>query len=213
MRTSNASYRDMQLLHEIALTPHATQRDLSKRVGVALGLTNLMLRRLSNKGHIKIRNAKGRRIRYLITPQGILEKSRLTVEFIQYSLHLYRGIRRYLIEQLSDQQKLGRGRILLWGTDELAEIATLTIQGMGLELMGVVGDALGQTHFLGYPIRKIEEVPPEEYDCLVLAYLEPPRQVLCRLSELGIPLERITTLSQPRQSVPEWAPTGVAVHE
>ena len=44
------TYRDMHLLNEVTHSPRATQREISKRIGVALGLTNMMLRRLVSKG-------------------------------------------------------------------------------------------------------------------------------------------------------------------
>ena len=69
----NSTYRDMHLLNEVTQTPDVTQRDLSQRIGVALGLTNLLLRRLVKKGYIKISGTTRSRLRYLITPQGILE--------------------------------------------------------------------------------------------------------------------------------------------
>ena len=188
-------YRDMQLLHEVSQTPNATQRDLAKKMGVALGLANVMMRRLAKKGYIKVTGTKPRRIRYLITPQGILEKSRLTVEFIQYSLHLYSGIRRYLGQQLAVMQLSGMRRVLLWGTDEFAEIACLTIQGMGLEVVGVVEDPPTRIDFLGFRVQKIEEVPQTHYDQLVVASLRLPSQVVRRLAELRIPPVRVITLS------------------
>src|SRR3989338_8078635 len=156
----SSSYRDMSLLEEITQTPSATQRQLAKRIGAALGLTNLMLRRLVKKGYIKISGTKRSRIRYLITPQGILEKSRLTVEFIQYSLQLYGSIRQFLRQQLAMLAQTGHRRILLCGTGELAEIAFLTIHEMGLELVGVVDEQPSTPWFLGQPVRDLGTVSP-----------------------------------------------------
>ena len=194
-------YRDMQLLQEVSNRPHATQRDLARRMGVALGLANIMLRRLVKKGYIKVTGTRPKRIRYLITPEGILEKSRLTVEYIQYSLHLYSGIRRYLSQQLAAMQLSGLRRVLLWGTDEFAEIACLTIQEMGLEVVGVVEDPLTRQRFLGFRVRPIEEVPAADYDQLVVASLRLPPQVARHLADLQIPPVKVTTLSQ--DSYPE----------
>ena len=200
-------YRDMQLLHEVSQTPNATQRDLAKRMGVALGLANVMLRRLVKKGYIKVTGTKPKRIRYLITPQGILEKSRLTVEFIQYSLHLYSQIRRYLSQQLAVMQLSGMRRVLLWGTDEFAEIACLTIQEMGMEVVGVIDDSGIRTDFLGFQVKKMEEVSSADYDQVVVASLRLPSQVAHRMAELKIPPVRVITLSH----APHDAETPVEV--
>ena len=188
------NYRDMQLLEEIAQSPHATQRDLAKNIGSALGLTNLMLRRLATKGYIKITSPKKGKIRYLLTRQGFLEKTRLTCEFISYSLHLYGRIRQLLHEQLSLLGESGKGRIVLYGTNELAEVAYLTIQEMGLKLVAVVSGS-SQTHFLGSPVKKISQLSSDDYDRLVMVILHWDPGTLQQLIEQGVPADRIICVS------------------
>ena len=195
-----SSYRDMSLLQEITQTPAATQRQLAKRIGAALGLTNLMLRRLVKKGYIKISGTKRSRIRYLITPQGILEKSRLTVEFIQYSLHLYSGVRSFLRQQLAILAQAGHRRILLCGTGELAEIAFLTIREMGLELVGIAEESPSQTQFLGYSLRRLAEFSVEDYDRIIVASQRWLESWEGPIAALGIPRERLIIL--PIQGMP-----------
>lgn len=189
------TFRDMHLLNEVTHSPDSTQRELSTRIGIALGLTNLMLRRLAKKGYIKITGTKRSRLRYLITPQGILEKSRLTCEFIQYSLHLYSRVRFFLREQLALLLETGNRRILLCGTGELAEIAFLTIHEMGLELVGVVVERIGESEqFLGQPVRSIHDTPLEDYDRVIVAWLNRNEEGLKRLIAAGVPEERIISL-------------------
>ena len=206
---NSSTYRDMHLLNEVTRTPDVTQRELSKRIGVALGLTNLLLRRLAKKGYIKISGTKRSRIRYLITPQGILEKSRLTYEFVQYSLQLYSRMRVFLREQLAAVTKAGHRRILLCGTSELAEIAFLTIHEMGLEFVGVVDDAPDHEQFLGHPVRRVTDVGPDSYDRIIVASLRWGDGGITRLVELGVPLERIITL--PQSGFPHSAPPAVSL--
>ena len=194
---NHSTYRDMHLLNEVTKTPDATQRELSRRIGVALGLTNLLLRRLVKKGYIKISGTKRSRIRYLITPQGILEKSRLTYEFIQYSLQLYGRVRHSLREQLTILAQDGHRRILLYGTDELAEIAFLTIQEMGLEFVGVVVESPARERFLGYAVRPIADVSSTAYDRIIVTSLRSGEMEEQRLTALGVPADRILTLRQP----------------
>ena len=195
-----STYRDMHLLNEVTHTPEVTQRELSQRIGVALGLTNLMLRRLAKKGYIKIAGTKRSRIRYLITPKGILEKSRLTYEFIQYSLQLYGRVRGFLREQLTQVAKAGHRRILLYGTGELAEIAFLTIHEMGLELVGIVDDLPEPATFLGQGVRKVNEVDTASYDRVVVASMRWEDGGAAHVAAFGVPPERIIVL--PRSGFP-----------
>lgn len=195
-----STYRDMHLLNEVTQTPEVTQRELSQRIGVALGLTNLMLRRLAKKGHIKIAGTKRSRIRYLITPNGILEKSRLTCEFIQYSLQLYGRVRSFLREQFRLVARAGHRRILLYGTGELAEIAFLTIHEMGLELVGIVDDVPEHATFLGQAVRKVSEVDLASYDRVVVASMRWEDGGAAHVAAFGVPPERIIVL--PRSGFP-----------
>src|SRR5689334_11339195 len=93
---NSAARRDLQALEAIAENDRITQRRLSTRMGIALGLTNLYLRRLIRKGYVKCVGVKPNRLRYLLTPTGIAEKTRLSYEFMDYSLHLYGHVRRHL---------------------------------------------------------------------------------------------------------------------
>ena len=188
----------MHLLTEVAQSPDVTQRELSTRIGVALGLTNLYLKRLARKGYIKVADfprkpAAKKRLRYLLTPKGIAEKSRLTYDHVAYSLSLYRRARQTLRESLSLLPESGIKRIALYGTGEAAELAYLTLKELGLEPIGVFSrEANG--HFLGFPVRAITELTGEEFDRLVLATFERPEQQVSELASLGIPAERVLTL-------------------
>jgi len=202
-------YRDMHLLNELTHNPGTTQRELSKRIGMALGLTNLMLRRLLKKGYIKIAGTKRSRIRYLITPKGILEKSRLTYEFIEYSLALYSRVRRFLREQLAILAETGHRRVLLYGTGELAELAFLTVREMGLDLVGVVDVAPERERFLGYPVQRVAEVPPDAYDRMLVSSWRAGDGGLQRLMESGVAPERLIILPIP--GMPSVLPEGLRV--
>ncbi len=93
--------RDLRILSAIEEDAPLTQRALAERLDVALGLANLCLKRLARKGYIKVvrfndRPAARKRLRYLLTPKGLAEKSRLTYEHMVYSLNLYRRTRQTL---------------------------------------------------------------------------------------------------------------------
>src|SRR2546421_4998546 len=139
MKPSQA--RDLEILTAVDEGGTLTQRALAQRLGVALGLTNLYLKRLSRKGYLKIvefpkKPATRKRLRYLLTPKGIAEKTRLTYEHMSYALNLYRRARQTLREALSHLPGNGMKRIALYGTGEAAELAYLTLKESGLEPIG-----------------------------------------------------------------------------
>src|SRR5437016_1544282 len=106
------SQRDLQLLNEVEQDASVTQRSLAKKLGVALGLTNLYLKRLARKGYIKITTIPRNRIKYLLTPRGMAEKSRLTFLYMQYSLSYYRDMRQRLKDVLSGLSSVGAKKVV-----------------------------------------------------------------------------------------------------
>jgi DNA-binding MarR family transcriptional regulator len=191
--------RDLEILTAIGEGEPLTQRDLSRRLGVALGLTNLCLKRLARKGYVKIvdfprRPAARKRLRYLLTPQGLAEKSRLTYEHIAYSLNLYRRARQTLREALAPLPAHGMKRVALYGVGEAAELAYLTLCELRLELVGIFADGQGGGHFLGLPVRPVAELADTECDRIVVATFDRASGPPAALVRLGLPADKFVTL-------------------
>lgn len=190
--------RHLEILTAISEGSSLTQRALAQRLGVALGLTNLYLKRLARKGYIKIvefphKPAARKRLRYLLTPKGIAEKTRLTYEHAAYSLKLFRQARETLRGALSYLPQNGLKRIALYGNGEAAELAYLTLKEFGLEPLAIFSrDAKGQ--FLGFPVRAVTELASENVDAVVAATFDPPAQHVVELLRIGLPREKILTL-------------------
>jgi DNA-binding MarR family transcriptional regulator len=189
------SQRDLQVLEAVAGNERITQRTLARRLGIAVGLTNLYLKRLARKGFIKFVNVRPNRIVYLVTPKGIAEKTRLTYEFMDYSLFLYRNVRQHLHVVLQPYAAGERTRIAVYGTGEAAELAYLSITELGLELVAVF-DGVASGRFLGRPIRAIQDHHEVPFDLLLVATLERSEPIVEDLVRLGIQRGRLVTLRQ-----------------
>ena len=118
--------QDLQILEQIEQNPDITQADLAARLGVAVGSVNWYLKRLINKGYIKVRQMQRRRLRYLITPQGMAEKARLTASFMQVSMRLYRETRAAAKRYLTEIRQAGYSEVRIEGDNDLAEVCYLT---------------------------------------------------------------------------------------
>lgn len=186
------AHRDRQLLEAVHQDARITQRGLASRLGIALGLANTYLKRLMRKGYIKCVNVQPNRVIYLLTPRGIAEKARLTYEFMDYSLHLYREVRQHLRQTLQECAAAGE-RVAIYGRGEAAELAYLCLKESGLEPVAVF-DSEGGAVFLGMPVRGIDEQARVEYDLLIVATLEPPAPLLARLAERGVPRDKLFPL-------------------
>ena len=195
------AYRDLQLLTDISSGESVTQRSLAKRYRLALGLINFLMRRLVKKGHVKIINLERKRLRYLITPKGLAEKARLTYEYLEYSLYFYRQIRTFLAEALTVIVQSGGNNAILYGTGEVAEVAFLTMQQHGINIVAVLGEeANGPASFMNRPVKPLTELPTLSYDWVVVASLRDHRAIVEHLGQRGVPAEKIITISDEGQA-------------
>jgi len=185
--------RDLFLLTELERDGTVTQRSLATKLGVALGLTNLYLKRLARKGYIKITTIPSHRIRYLLTPQGFAEKSRLTYLYMQYSLSHYRDMRARLRDTLSRATGNGVKRVVIYGTGELAEMAYLSLREMNMSLVGFVDDGQRDS-FLSYPVWRPEVLAGWEFDAVLLADLEQTARHIEKLGQYHVPDGKILAL-------------------
>jgi len=89
----NNNNDEFNVLRKIQKKPDSTQRLLAKELGFSLGKLNYCLKSLKNKGLIKIRNFKKNPEKinyiYLLTPKGISEKAKLTVNFMKRKIQEY----------------------------------------------------------------------------------------------------------------------------
>jgi len=190
--------RDLEALRAIDEDDRITQRSLATRLGIALGLTNLYLKRLVRKGWVKYINVRPNRIRYLLTPTGIAEKTRLTYEFMDFSLHLYGQVRQHLRQVLEPFSAGGPKRIAIHGSGEAAELAYLSIVELGHDLVAVF-DGESRGTFLGQTVRDIASWDTVEFDLLIVATLGKSSEMIEQLAALGVPRENLVSIrEEPR---------------
>ena len=168
-----SSYRELQLLSEIETNPEVTQRQLSRRMGIALGLTNVLLRNLAQKGYVRATQAGWKRWIYALTPEGFSQKIRLTVDYIHRVLHHYQSVRQTLREQMEPLSLNEESRVAIYGTGEFAELVYLGLKEFGITEIDIYepGSPSGRT-FLGMPVRGAAKLDPKEYDRVMVALLE-----------------------------------------
>jgi len=185
--------RDLLLLSELDRDGGATQRTLSSKLGVALGLTNLYLKRLARKGYIKITTIPRNRIRYLLTPQGFAEKSRLTYQYMQYSLTYYRDMRGRLKDMLSSLEWTQGQRVAICGTGELAELAYLALREMNIDCVGFVDGTVRDT-FLSCPVSSPDRIGGWQLDRVLIADLDHAATYEEQLVRSGVPRDKVLKL-------------------
>jgi len=191
--------RTLHILDEVAKDHQISQRALSERLGVALGLTNLYLKRLINKGYIKVKGIPGKRYLYYLTPTGFAEKTSLSIQYMQFSWNFFQGMRARWREQFEQLTAQGAGRIVLCGTGELAELAYLSLRESGLQVVGVVDDERAGGNFCGHTVAPLSALATLQYDRVVLAAagIDPQAQTKLRavVTAQGVPEMRVVGLA------------------
>ena len=186
--------RSLQLLEEIDNNHSPSQRDLAQKLNISLGLVNSFIKRLATKGYVKITTIPRNRVKYILTPKGFTEKSRLTYEFIQYSFHFYKRALRDIEDLLNDFQKRGVKKVVFYGANDLAEIAFISLRGTDVQLIGVADDQKQGKDFLGFTVKSITELKKAGFDRIIVTTIDSKEAQLDKLLGKKIPREKIVML-------------------
>ena len=103
----NDSQDLLNLMRAIKKKPELSQRELAKDLGFSLGKLNYCLKALKNKGLVKIRNFRKKQdkidnIKYILTPKGIAERTKLTINFMKRKMEEYDELKRELTKNNVD---------------------------------------------------------------------------------------------------------------
>ena len=135
METANEELRELTLLENIENDPNVNQSTLATQLGVAVGTVNWHLKRLIAKGYVKVMRAERKKLRYIITPEGIALRARLAVDYVERSFSLYRRTRERVREFLAEVQAAGFDRVRILGRGDVVDICRLTCLEQGVEVV------------------------------------------------------------------------------
>lgn len=135
MEQSNEIDRELTLLEHVENNPDVNQSTLATQLGVAVGTVNWHLKRLIAKGYVKVQRAERKKLRYIITPEGIALRARLTVNYIERSFDLYRKTRQRVKEHLDTVRAAGQNRVRVIGEGDVADICKLSCIEQGFSVV------------------------------------------------------------------------------
>lgn len=158
-RVSRQDYA-LRILNEIDAGNGASQRSLARSVGIALGLTNIVLKDLVRQGWVRVSNGD-RPVRYVITPEGLAERQRISTARLARTTRYYVETRDRVRERLVSLTTASWAntdrpakRIALYGATEVAEIAYVCLQDLDLVVTAVF-DGDGSRHFFGTAVHPL----------------------------------------------------------
>lgn len=129
------SDRELMLLEHIERDPDITQASMAAQLGVAVGTVNWHIKRFIAKGYVKVKRAQRRKLRYIITPEGLAFRARLTVNYIDTSMRLYRKTRQRIRELLIELQQAGYNQVCIHGDGDIADICRLSCLEQGIKVI------------------------------------------------------------------------------
>jgi len=129
--------RELRLLEILEEEPKIKQVDIAEQLGIAVGTVNWLLKRLAAKGYVKVKRIGQWRWHYLLTPQGVAAKAKLTKSYIQHSMQLYRDTRDRAQKILKKVQEAGYERVQLIGDEgnDLVDVCRLTCLDLGIKII------------------------------------------------------------------------------
>ena len=184
----------LRLMGEIHRNGNHSQRELSRRMNISLGLVNTFLKRLVSKGYFKVKAMPRNRVKYYLTPKGLAEKSKLTVDYLRYSVNFYRDIKNLLLNRFREMEGKDIRSILFYGTGEVAELAYLYLQLSNIRLVGIIDEKHDNKNFFGFKVADCDRIERMDWDCILLTRLEDTDQDIKSLFEKGVDLEKIITI-------------------
>lgn len=151
--------RELILLEQIADDPDINQATMAESLNVAVGTVNWHIKRLVSKGYVKAKRAQRKKLRYIITPQGIALRARLTIQYIENQMRLYRETRQMVKELLAEVRAEGFHQVNVIGDSEIADVCKLTCLEQGFEVVNL--DNIPVLEVLGYSVKLHLEKEPE----------------------------------------------------
>lgn len=182
----NTSLRALQLLEELSRDESVSQRDLSKRLGIAVGLVNSYVKNMIAKGYVRVSSFPKNRYKYLLTPRGVAEKTRLTYHHLHYFTNLYTTARKDFRDLFDILEREGVRKVVFCGVDEVAEIAYLSLQETAIGLAGIVDTENHGAKFFQYLVDDIEKVDTFCPEKVVITSLKRGDNLIEKLKALGV---------------------------
>lgn len=171
-----------------------SQRELSQRLNISLGLVNTFLKRLVNKGYFKVTTMPRNRVKYLLTPEGLARKAKLAADYLRYSIHFYKDIKDLLLDKFAEMEKNQVKSVLFFGAGEVADLAYLYLQLTPIRLAGIIDDSRRGKNFFGFEIAGLEGTRQADWDMILVTRPEHIEKSIEMLTEAGVDSNRIASI-------------------
>jgi len=144
----------LDILESVDRDSERSQRSRASEIGIALGLTNAYIKFCIHKGYLKARKISARNYRYILTPKGFAEKSRLAMNRLSASLGFVRAVRGEYAALYQSEPVRHWKSIAIVGTSTLAEICAICAMEGGVSIEAIIDPDSADKKKLGLPLHR-----------------------------------------------------------
>jgi len=187
--------RTLKIFEKVDDDKSPSQRDLAGELNISLGLVNSFIKRLVKKGFVKISTLPKQRIKYILTPRGAAEKSRLTYVYVQQSYQFYKEARQKLRNLYAELENQDITNLVFYGAGDLAEIAYISLQQTTLQLIAIVDDEKIDVRFMKIRVTDPAHLETISYDRIIVTSVNSRGTIIQKLAQRGIPPELVVQIN------------------
>jgi DNA-binding MarR family transcriptional regulator len=122
---------ELKILSEISKNSGSSQRELSSILNLSLGMVNIMLHRLVEKGFMKIHHMDGRSVKYILTQKGIFEKTTKAKQYLQKTIDTMTIMKEAVKDKMRAMSKEGKNEFYVYGDWSFTHIVDLAVKELG----------------------------------------------------------------------------------
>lgn len=151
--------KEYLILSQIDGERELSQRDLSRRTGLSLGTVNILLKKMTREGLVKMESIPANRVVYMLTPKGIMEKAEKTLRYVKRHYAALSEARAKMREALSVLLAAHEQLYVLVPDDEMGHLVRLAVQELGAPGVVLIRDP-DEVGDAAHPLV-ICDLPPE----------------------------------------------------
>jgi len=141
MKISEREIEILNFISDNSDNKELSQRKISNSLGLSLGLVNMFLKKLVNKGLLKIKKTgNAQSIHYILTPKGFNERLHYNLYYLKKNIHYYSGAKQALLQKLEELSSKKINDVFIFGTDDWSEIIYLALQNFEFNIRGFIDD-------------------------------------------------------------------------
>lgn len=186
--------KTLLLLEAIEKDECQSQRELSKKLNMSLGLVNTLIKNLTTRGIFNSSKLSNNRARYVLSPQGVAEKANLTRQYLSYSINYYNEIKKRIEETLKRLENEGKKKIVFYGSGELCEIACIIYTDNNNGNVIIIDNDKAGRKICGQEIQEEGVLKNEYFDAIVIMDYSNISTAIKNLIDMGVSTDKIFSL-------------------